>query len=117
MIKFIQAGGFNMYVLLGLGVVLVWTAIQFARNADAQRLSVIRALTWALIFSSLVGFISALGVTAIHSLQRQSEAPLEELLLTGFAESTTNITLGGGIGFITWLLVAVGLRRMPGDRA
>jgi hypothetical protein len=117
MIKFFQAGGFNMYVLAGLGIALVWNAIRFARNADAQRLSVIRALTWALVFSTLAGFFSALGVTAVNAVRLQAEYPLVESLLQGFAESTTNITLGSGLGFITWILVSVGLRRMPGDRS
>ena len=117
MVKFFQAGGFNMWVLAGLGIALWWNAIRFARNADAQRLSVIRALTWALVFSTLAGFFSGLGVTAVNALRLRAESPLEESLLIGFAESTTNITLGSGIGFITWILVSVGLRRMPGDRS
>jgi hypothetical protein len=117
MIKFFQAGGFNMWVLAGLGIVLVWTAIRFARNPDARRLSIVRALTLALVFSTLAGFFSGLGVTAVNSVRLRPEYPLEELLLQGFAESTANITLGSGLGFITWILVAVGLRRMPGDRS
>ena len=117
MIEFFKAGGFNMWILAGLGIALVWNAIRFARNADAQRLSVIRALTWALAFSMLAGFFSALGVTAVNAIRLRAEYPLEEALLVGFAESTANITLGSGIGFITWILVSVGLRRMPGDRS
>lgn len=117
MLEFFQAGGFNMWVLTGLGIALVWTAIRFARDADAQRLSVIRALTWALVFSTVAGFFSGLGVTAVNAVRLRTEYPLEELLLQGFAESTTNVTLGSGIGFITWILVSVGLRRMPGDRS
>ena len=117
MIDFFKAGGFNMWVLAGLGIALVWTAIRFARNADAQRLAVIRALTWALVFSTVAGFFSGLGVTAVNAVRLRAEHPLEELLLWGFAESTANITLGAGIGAITWTLVSVGLRRMPGDRS
>lgn len=115
MLNFMRAGGYNMWVLAALGIVLVWTAIRFARNADAQRLSVIRALTWALLFSSVTGFFASLGATAINT----TKFPPEEQLaagLTGVAESTTNLTLGGSIAFITWIIVAVGLRRMPGDR-
>ena len=115
MLKFMRAGGFNMYVLAVLGIVLVWTAIRFARNATAQRLSVIRALLWALGASTIAGFVSALGATAIHAAAAPAEEQLQYVLV-GFAESTTNVTLGCGIAFITWILVAVGLRRMPGDR-
>jgi hypothetical protein len=38
-------------------------------------------------------------------------------LLIGFAESTANLVLGGGIAVITWILVAVGVRRMPQDNS
>jgi hypothetical protein len=117
MVDFFHAGGFNMWVLAGLGIALVWNGIRFARNADAQRLSVIRALTWALMFSAVAGFVSSLGATAKSAMRLREQYPLEEILLIGFAESTANVTLGAGIGFITWILVSVGLRRMPGDRS
>lgn len=115
MVEFFRAGGFNMWILAGLGIALVWTGIRFARNADAQRLSVIRALLWALVFSTLAGFFSSLGTTAKSALRLKEQYPIEEVLLMGFAESTANVTLGGAIGFITWILVSIGLRRMPGD--
>ena len=115
MLKFMHIGGFNMWVLAALGLVLIWTAARFARAPTAPRLSVIRALTWALIFSTLTGFMTGLGATARHAVQY----PLEEqhvAVLIGFAESTANLSLGGAIGFITWILVAVGLRRAPGEQ-
>ncbi|MBS1121566.1 MAG: hypothetical protein H6Q90_3794, partial [Deltaproteobacteria bacterium] len=86
------------------------------RNADAQRLSMIRALTWAMVFASLVGFIAGLASTAMFVVRQEPEDPLP-VLLAGFAESTTNLMLGGGILVITWILVAVGVRRMPTDHA
>ena len=115
MLHFMRIGGFNMWALAALGIVLLWTAIRFARNADAQRLSVIRALTWVLLFSTVTGFVVGLGLTAVHAANDPPEQQLTSVLI-GFSESTANITLGGSIGAITWTLVAVGLRRMPGDR-
>jgi hypothetical protein len=117
MLNFFRAGGFNMWILAGLGIVLVWTAIRFARNADAQRLSLIRALTWTIVFAAVTGFFSSIGVAARSAVRMREEAPLEELVLIGFAESTTNLTLGFGILAISWIIVCVGLRRMPGDRS
>jgi hypothetical protein len=115
MLSFFRAGGFNMFVLAGIGIALLWTSARFARNADPQRLSLIRALTWVLVFSTVTGFMANLAATAKHAV----DAPPEDLvpyLLLGFAESTANVVLGGGIGVLTWILVAVGVRRMPGDR-
>jgi len=114
MIDFFLAGGFNMFVLAAFGIVLVPTAIKFARNADAQRLSIIRALTWAMVFATVVGFFAGLSSTAMYVVREEPTDPLPYLLM-GFAESTTNLILGGGIAVITWILVAVGVRRMPLD--
>ncbi len=113
---FIRAGGFNMFVLLALGVFAVPTAIRFARDADPHRLALLRALTWALMFSALIGFVSGLAVTALH-VGRDPEAMKSALaiLLVGFAESCANLILGGGIAAIVWILIAVGVRRMPHD--
>ncbi|HEU0032243.1 MAG TPA: hypothetical protein VFQ53_16525 [Kofleriaceae bacterium] len=114
MVDFIRAGGFSMLVLLALGAVLVITAIKFARNADAQRLSLIRALSNALVFASITGFVAGLASTAMYVVRNEPKDTLA-VLLTGFAESTTNLILGGGLAFVTWILVAVGVRRMPRD--
>ena len=111
---FIRAGGFNMWVLLALAVPLVWTAINFARNADPQRLSLVRALTLAYVFCAITGFVSGLAATCHYVVgdPEALKAPLP-ILLQGFAESATNLMLGGGIAAIAWILVAVGVRRMP----
>jgi hypothetical protein len=112
--EFIRAGGVNMWVLLALAIPLLWTAINFARNADPQRLSIVRALTFAYIFIAITGFVSGLAATC-HYVVGDPAALKDPLpvLLQGFAESTTNLILGGGIAAITWILVAVGVRRMP----
>ncbi|MEJ7601938.1 MAG: hypothetical protein WKG01_28845 [Kofleriaceae bacterium] len=115
MLTFFRAGGLNMFVLAGLGIVLLWTGVRFARNADAQRLSLIRALTLALVFSTLTGFFACLAATAKHAYELSPADPLRALL-GGFAESCANFVLGGCIAVLTWILVAVGVRRMPGDR-
>jgi hypothetical protein len=115
MLEYMRAGGFNMWVIAALGIAILWNAVRFAYRADARRLSVLRALTWTLVFTSITGFFVALGVTAVHAPALRPELPLEESLLQGFAESTTNLTFGGGLCTLTWGLIALGLRRMPGD--
>ncbi len=113
---FIRAGGFNMYVLIVLGVIALPIAVRFAREADAQRLSLLRALTRAVMFSAFVGFASSLAATARYVID-DPEVVKEPLvpLLGGFAESCANLILGGGIAALVWILIAVGVRRMPHD--
>jgi hypothetical protein len=114
MVDFMRWGGFNMWLLLAIGIPAIVTAVQFARNADPQRLSLIRALTWALVFSMVAGVTSGFMVTALKVVRDDQlfKEPLRPLLV-GFAESLTNAILGACIASITWILVAVGVRRMP----
>ena len=116
--EFIRAGGFNMFILLAFALVMITTAIRFARNADPHRLSILRALTWALVAATLTGFVAGLAATC-HYVVNDPEALKEPLpyLLQGFAESCANLLLGGAIAVITWILVAVGVRRMPHDNS
>ncbi len=113
---FIRAGGVNMFFLLGFAAVTIGTAIQFARNADPHRLSILRALTWATVISATTGFIAGLASTCKYVVN-DPEALADPLpyLLQGFSESCANLLLGGGILVITWSLVAFGVRRMPHD--
>ncbi|MBA3452003.1 MAG: hypothetical protein H0T42_02765, partial [Deltaproteobacteria bacterium] len=91
MLDFIRAGGFNMFILLVLGAVMIATAIRFARNADPHRLSILRALSWALMAATLTGFIAGLIATCKFVI-RDPDAAKEPLpyLLMGFAESCSN---------------------------
>jgi ABC-type Fe3+ transport system permease subunit len=116
MLDFFRAGGFNMFILTALGIAILIPAVKFARNADPQRLSLIRALTTAIVFCTVVGVASGLAATC-HYVVNVPEAQKEPLpyLLQGFAETMTNAMLGGGIVVITWILVAFGVRRMPAD--
>ena len=118
MVDFIRAGGFNMFVLLALGIALVIPAVRFARNADPQRLSFIRALSRAIAWCTFVGVASGLAATC-HYVVSHDDALKEPLpyLLQGFAETLTNAILGGGILVVAWILVAYGDRRMPADRS
>jgi hypothetical protein len=118
MVDFFWWGGYNMWVLVAIGVPMLITGVKFARNADPQRLSLIRALTWALGFSIVAGVAAGLMGTA-RSVVRDGEQLKEPLrfLLQGFAETMTNAILGGSIASVTWILVAVGVRRMPPDHS
>lgn len=117
MLDFFRAGGFAMFPLTVLGIALLITGIKFARNADPQRLSLIRALTTTIVFAMILGVASGLASTA-KFVATQPDGQKEPLpyLLQGFAETMTNVILGGSFVVLTWILVAVGVRRMPSER-
>jgi hypothetical protein len=114
MLDFFRAGGFAMFPITVFGIALLITGIKFARNADAQRLSLIRALTTTIVFAMILGVASGLASTAKYVVT-QPDAQKDPLpyLLTGFAETMTNVILGATFVVLTWILVAVGVRRMP----
>jgi len=116
MLSFLRAGGFIMLVLITLALPALWTAIRFARNADPHRLSIVRALTLAIAFASITGWVGNLVATARFVLgDAESLRDPLPVLLAGFAESCASLILGGGILVVTWILVALGVRRMPAD--
>ncbi|HEY0193867.1 MAG TPA: hypothetical protein VGC42_22275 [Kofleriaceae bacterium] len=117
MLKFMMIGGYNMWILMGIGAVMVVTAIRFARAADAQRLSMLRTLTFAILTAAVTGFFSGLIKTCL-SIEHGDPAQMAERLpqvVIGFGESCANLVLGGSFVVVTWLLIAVGVRRMPDD--
>lgn len=114
MFGFLRSGGFNMWVLVVLAIPTLWAAVHFARSADPHRLSILRALTLAIVFAAATGWVTGLVATCL-AVSGDPEALRQPVryLLAGFAESSANLILGGGILVVTWILVAVGVRRMP----
>jgi ABC-type Fe3+ transport system permease subunit len=116
MLEFFLAGGAIMFVLVAIGVPLVVVAAMFARNASAQRLSLVRALTVALAFAMIAGVAADLMAVAKHVAGTDDwlKDPLP-YLLEGFGESMTPAILAAALASIAWILVAFGVRRMPRD--
>lgn len=115
MFGFMRSGGWNMWFLAAIGGVMVWTAIRFARNADPHRLSILRALTVAVVVASIGGFFSGLISTCSYVGAHPGD-PLP-ILIQGFGETCANLVWGGAFVVVTWILVAVGVRRMPQEPA
>jgi hypothetical protein len=117
MLDFFRAGGFNMFPLTIFGIAMLITGIKFAFNADPQRLALIRALTTTIVFCMIIGVASGLASTAKAVVNHPDEPQWWLWLLQGFAETMTNVILGGSFAVLTWILVAVGVRRMPKENA
>jgi uncharacterized membrane protein YesL len=118
MLDFFKAGGVSMIPLTLIGIAMLVTAIRFARNADAQRLSLIRALTVTITFGMIFAVATGLAATAkyVASVPEAQKEPLRYLLM-GFAETMANAMLGGSFVLLTWILVAFGVRRMPKENS
>ncbi len=114
MIEFLLAGGWSSWMVLILGGACFASAALFARRPEPRRLPVLRALTWATVFSVLAG----LGANFTATLSR---AGAEEetargsgmsMVLTGGAEALTPAVLGFTLLALAWMFVAIGMRRL-----
>ena len=65
------------------------TAVKFARNADPQRLSLVRALSAAIIAAIVTGFGSCL-IAVAHYIGHHPDEPIGPSLVQGIGESLSN---------------------------
>jgi hypothetical protein len=114
MIEFFQNGGMPMWFILAFGIAGLLGAVLFARNPVEHHLGAIRAISWATAFTSIAGFIAGLAATtsACAQLPPDKADIWHRYALQGFAESSSNLIFGASFLALTWLVVAVGLRRM-----
>jgi hypothetical protein len=114
MIVFLRAGGFSMWLALAVGIAILAAAVSYAWRPGEHKLARIRPLSLAMVFAALSGLAGGLAAT-VHRLTTDAglaqSADFHLLLLTGIGESLAAPILGFAILAVSWLLVAVGLRR------
>lgn len=114
MVDFLIAGGWMMFVILAVAIPLLVTAAKFARNASPHGLSLVRALTTAVVFASIAGVVADLALVARKVVTvPELRKDLVDNLLMGFNEALAPAVLGFTIVTLAWILVAFGVRRMP----
>ena len=101
-----------MWIVLGLGVAALMIAFGLIASPDARRLGTVRALTWATLFAILSGVLANL-IAVFHHIARDDEAVRapNAWLFQGLGESLAPAVLGFTVLSITWLVVAVAVRR------
>lgn len=114
MIEFFMAGGFVMWFVLAFGLAALVGAVLFARRPHELRLGALRALSWATAFAAFSGFIAGIALTlrACAGLEGADASEWHRYFMMGFAESSSNLILGTSLLALTWLVIAVGLRRL-----
>jgi hypothetical protein len=115
MIEFLRAGGFGMVVVLVVGGITLATAVMFARKPDERRMALVRAFTAASLFSVLTAVASNLATVMYHVPQtpKFAESPdFAKVIMIGIGESLTPAIMGGAILTVTWVIAAVGMRRL-----
>ncbi len=110
-------GPFFWFVVL-VGLATLAAAVYFAFRPSERTLAVLRPLGAATTYSSLAAFLLGVanGLTGLNrSLERAADpaasAQAWRTFISGLAESPAPLVLAFAILAVTWLLVAVGLRR------
>ena len=115
MLNLIIAGGWIMGFLLILGVFAVFTALDFTRHPQPDKLPRLEALSRAIAWAIVTGVgadLAAVG-TKIPANPKWAHSPdLHLLLLTGIAESMSPLILGGALLSVIALLTAAGHARL-----
>ena len=113
MVHFIRAGGVPIWIVMGLSVAMLYLGVRFAIAADARRLAIVRALTWAQLAAIGGGVASTVIMVLWHLGDLEpGQSPLRPLFV-GLGESLTPAVLGLVALSVVWILMAFGLRRAP----
>ena len=118
MMMFLKAGGMLIWIVLVLGLVTLYVAGRFALAADPKRLSIIRAMTWATVFSIAGGVISnfmAVMWNLAGNEELAKDPDMHLMVMYGLGEAVTPAVLGFTVLSLAWMFVAVGMRRLQED--
>jgi hypothetical protein len=110
MVRFFIEGGWGMYPVLILGLILVWASVRYAVDTEPVRLRFIVAIALALVVT-MVHATWTCFAAVFHYLEQSPKGPFAETLMTGLVESTRPATLGGALLTLALILVAVGAYR------
>jgi hypothetical protein len=110
MVQFFMEGGFAMYPILIIGLVLLGASIRYAIDAEPIRRSFIVAMAWTLVAMTL--FATWIGLAAVFQYMETVEAAeFASTLMTGFKEVARNGLLGGLLLTLSLIATAVGTYR------
>jgi hypothetical protein len=113
MVEFFMDGGWSMYPVLIVGLVLLGSAAYFAVDREPVRLRFVSVLSLALLAFSAQGLVVDVATVcwALSDEKRVPAALRVPVLLEGLKESTRPLTLGLGLLALALILVSIGVYR------
>ena len=113
MLDFFAEGGWGMYPVLGLGVVMLVGAGRYAADLSPARLRFVVGVGLTLLITmthaSLTG--AAMVMWFLESRERVPDAEFARVLVTGLKECSRPWAMGGAFFSLSGILVCVGLHR------
>jgi hypothetical protein len=111
-VQVLQNAGIMALISLFIPLLPLTMGIAYAIWPNEQRLTLLRVLSLAAIFSSVTG--TTLGfINGLVYMSRREIMEFTPAVAAGFAESLVSIGFGFGCLTATWLLVAIGMWRKP----
>ena len=111
MLDAFHLGGWGMYPTLVAGLILMYSAFQFARHPDPARLRVVRCLGVLVVLTSTLGFVTGVINTCTH-VTPDLGPDLGMTVVIGVGESLVNIGAG-----LVWLVLATITATVGASRA
>lgn len=106
-------GGWAMYPVFGLGLIVVGVAGRFALRGEHQLLAFIRWMLASLLATGAFGFIIGM-MRALHFAQGRPDLDSAlRLIMEGLAEAANNLSGALLFTIVACVCVAVGQRRFP----
>lgn len=106
-------GGFGMYPVLALGLVMTATAAFFAARGDARIRGFLdaigKALVWSMIGTTAINFMTVFHVIAEREIQGEQRLMI---LMMGSYEALSAVPMGAAFLMLAYVLVAVGQRKV-----
>lgn len=113
MVQFFINGGVPMVFIMVLGLIGLVASARFMRSPDRRKVGAVVALSVATGFAALTGVATDLAVFT-HAVA-QNDTWLRQptgIILQGISESMSPAILGGTFLCLTWMMMAVGFRRL-----
>ncbi len=105
-----RLGGWGMYPTAIAGLVLLFTAIQYARHPDRGRLALVRHLSVLTGLVATLGFVSGV-VHCFTNIGSADPGDVQKFVVIGVGESLVNIGLGLFMLVASWVATSVGTSR------
>lgn len=114
MLEFFKEGGFGMFPILFIGMVLLGASIRFALRPDRNQVPFLGCITMATITATVHATWTDFGTVcgALSNSEKFADAVLTRVFLEGLKESTRPGAFGGGLLTIAFIFFAVGAARM-----
>jgi hypothetical protein len=110
MVQFFVEGGWGMYPVLVMGLLLIGAAVRYALDGEPARLRFIAVLSVTLVVTMLHATWTCVAAV-LHFLQTVAPGEVTKTLVIGLMESTRPATLGGALLTLALIAVSIGAYR------